>query len=74
MRTASRDVEALGGVEEVLQLLAADELHHEVGDVAFLGEVVDLHDVRVVEPRDGLRLAREAHRVILRGVRDRGGS
>jgi hypothetical protein len=51
------DVEALVGVEEVLQLLAADELHHQVGDVAFLGEVVDLHDVRMVEPRDRLRLA-----------------
>jgi hypothetical protein len=63
------DVEALVGIEEVLQLLAADELHHQVGDVAFLGEVVNLHDVRVVEPRDGLRLAREPHRIILGGVR-----
>ena len=63
------DVEALVRVEEVLQLLAADELHHQVGDVAFLGEVVHLHDVRMVQPRDGLRLAREPHRVVLRGVR-----
>ena len=63
------DVEAFVRVEKVLQLLATDEFHDEVGDVAFLGEVVHLHDVRVVEPRDRLRLAREPHRVILGGVR-----
>ena len=63
------DIEALVRVEEVLQFLATDEFHDQVGDVAFLGEVVHLHDVRMVEPRDGLRLAREPHRVILGGIR-----
>src|SRR6185436_1288935 len=63
------EVEALVRVEEVLQLLAANELHDQVGDVAFLGEVVHLDDVRMVEPRDGLRLARKPHRVVFRGIR-----
>jgi hypothetical protein len=62
------DIEALVRVEEVLQLLAADELHHQVGDLTLLGKVVHLHDVRMVEPRHRLRLAREAHRVVFGGV------
>ena len=33
-----------------------------------LAEVVHLHDVRVVEPRDGLGLAHEPHRVFLGGL------
>ena len=61
-------VEALGCVEEGLELLALDELHDEVGDVALLAEVVHLHDVRVVEARHGLRLAHEPHREILAGI------
>ena len=58
-------VEALVRVEEVLEFLALDELHDEVGDVAFLAEVVHLDDVRMVEPRDRLGLAHEAHRIVL---------
>src|SRR5438094_308716 len=58
-------VEALVRVEEGLELLALDELHDEVGDVAFLTKVVDLDDVGMIESRDGLRFAHEAHRVIL---------
>ena len=38
---------------------------HEVGDVAFLAEVVHLDDVRVVQPADRLRLAHEARRIVL---------
>ncbi len=59
------EVEALVGVEEVLEFLAADELHHEEGDVALLAEVVNLDDVGMVQPRHGLRLAHEPHREIL---------
>jgi hypothetical protein len=62
-------VEALVRIEEGLELLPLDELHDEVGDVALLAEVVHLHDVRVVEPRDGLRLAHEPHRIFLGGIR-----
>ena len=58
-------VEALVRVEEGLEFLALDELHDEVGDFAFLAEVVHLDDVRVVQPRDRLGLAHEPHRVIL---------
>ena len=38
-------LEAHVAVEEVLQILAADELHDDEGDLAFLAEVVHLHDV-----------------------------
>ena len=58
-------VEALVCLEEALQLLALDELHDDVSDIAFLAEVVHLHDVRMVESRDGLRLAHEPLGVIL---------
>ncbi len=51
-----------------LQLVAADELHDEVGDVAFFAEIVDLDDVRVIEPGHGVRLAHEPHREILGGL------
>ena len=51
-----------------LQLIAADELHDEVGDIAFLAEVVDLDDVRVIEPGHCVRLAHEPHREILGGL------
>ncbi len=57
-------LEALVGVEEVLELLALDELHDDVGDVALLAEVVHLDDVRMVQPRDRLRLAHEPHRIL----------
>ena len=58
-------LKSLVGVEEGLEFLALDELHDEVRDVAFLAEVVDLDNVRMVEPRDRPRFAHEAHRVIL---------
>jgi hypothetical protein len=51
-----------------LQLIAADELHDEVGDVAFFAKVVDLDDVRVIEPGHSVRLAHESHREILGGL------
>ena len=59
------EVEALVGVEEVLEFLALDELHHEVGDFALLAEVVHLHDIGVVQARDGLGLADEPHGEVL---------
>ena len=62
------DVEALVRVEEVLEFLALDELHDNVRDFAFRAEVVHLHDVRVIQPRDRLGLAVETHRVFLGGV------
>ncbi len=65
-----RDVqlEAFLAVEEALQFLAADELHDQVGEVAFLAEVVDLHDIGVAQPRGGLRLADESRRVVPRSL------
>jgi hypothetical protein len=51
-------------VEAVLEVLAADELHHDERDVGLLAEVVHLDDVRVVQPRHRLRLFAEAHRVL----------
>ncbi len=61
-------VEALVRIEEVLELLALDELHDEVGNFVLLAEVVDLDDVRMVEARHGLRFAHEAHGEVLAGV------
>ena len=55
------ELEALVGVEVVLQFLALDVLHHDVRQVAFGAEVVHLDDVAVVEPRDGAHFALEAH-------------
>ena len=56
------------------EFLAADELHHDVGDIAFFTEVEHLHDVGVVHARDGLRLAHESCRVFFCGIRvERGG-
>ena len=63
MRTASAASNVSFASKKRAQLAPLDELHDQVGDVAFLGEVVHLHDVRVVQPPDGLRLARE-----LRGI------
>ena len=62
------DVEAFVRVEEVLEFLALDELHHDIRDFAFGAEVVHLHDVGVVQPRDRLGLAVESHRVFPGGV------
>ncbi len=47
-------------VEEVLERLPLDELHGEPGDAVLGARVVDAHDVRVVDPRERLRLALEA--------------
>src|SRR5262249_38135395 len=38
----------------------------QVGNAAFLAEIVDLHDVRVIEPRRCVRLANEAPGEVLR--------
>ena len=62
MRTASAGVEPFLRLEEAAQLAPLDELHHQVGDVVLHAEVVHLDDVRVVEPRDRLRLAGEPGR------------
>src|SRR5260221_4030710 len=51
-----------------LQLFTVDELHDEVGGVPLFAEVVDLDDVRVIEPGHRTRLALEPYREILRGL------
>jgi hypothetical protein len=61
------EVEALAGLEAVLELPALDVLHHDVREVAFGGEVVHLHDIGVVEPRHGAHFALEAHGIVARG-------
>ncbi len=61
-------LEALVGVEEILEFLALNELHDDVGDVGLLTEVVHLDNVGMVEARDGLGLAHEPHRVFLGGL------
>ncbi len=55
------EVVPLVGVEVVLELLALDVLHHDVREIALGSEVVHLHDVAVVEPRDGAHFTLEAH-------------
>ena len=62
----SRDIESLARVKPVLEFLAVDVLHHDVGHVAFGTEVVDLHDIAMVEARDRAHFALEALRVHLR--------
>ena len=63
------EVEALVGVEVILEFLALDVLHHDVREVAFGAEVVHLDDIAVVEPRHGAHFALEAHRNHARGFR-----
>ena len=45
----ARDVEAFARVKAVLELLAMDVLHDDIGHIAFGTEVVDLNDVAMVE-------------------------
>ena len=52
-----------------VQALSLDELEHEDGLPAVLEDVVEPHDIRVLEPGEGRRLAFEA-RAELRVVRD----
>ena len=61
--------ETLAGVECRLEFLAPDVLHDDIGDLAFLAEIVDLDDVGVVQARNGLRLPGKPHRILLRGGR-----
>ena len=72
---AADDVAGLGGrhravLDEVLQQLAVDELHHDERQLRLaaaglehrlLARVEDPHDRRVRHPRRGLRLLAEAH-------------
>ena len=60
IRTMSAMPEALVRLEARLELAALDELHRDVPGAAFLAEIVDRHDVRVVEPTGRLRLAPKA--------------
>ena len=48
-------------VERGLEFAAADVLHDDVGDLAFLAEIVDLDNIGVIQARNGLRLPREPH-------------
>jgi hypothetical protein len=45
---------------ETAQRLAFDELHRDVGDRILAADVVDGHDVRMIESRGGARLLLEA--------------
>ena len=67
---ANRFVErrALTGVENLLELAPAHELHHDVGEVVLLTEVVGRHDVRMGHAGRGMCLAQEPLRVVPRGV------
>ena len=56
-------LELLARLEEIAQLAPFDELHHDVGDITLLAEVVDLDDIRVIEPAYRPRLARKPRRV-----------
>ncbi len=46
--------------DELLQIDAVDELHHQKLDAAGLARVVSPHDVRMIQPSDRLHLAAEA--------------
>jgi hypothetical protein len=48
--------------DEILQRVAADELHHDVVVVAVLAEVVDRRDIRVLDRRGVTRLPPETGR------------
>ena len=54
------DAEALVRLEARLELASLDELHRDVPDAGFLAEIVDRHDVRMVEAARRLRLAAKA--------------
>ncbi len=51
--------------ELVGQRPSADELEDEVGDAAFLSKVVDVEDVRMLEPGDRPRFLLEALAILL---------
>ena len=48
------------GFEELAQGRAVDAPHDDVKDLLLPSDLVNRHDVRMLEPRDGLRLAQEA--------------
>ncbi len=54
------DLEALVRLEALLELATLHELHRDVPDAVVLAEVVDGHDVWVIEPARRLRFAAEA--------------
>ena len=55
-----RAAQRRAGGDELLQVDAVDELHHQEMDAAGLARVVGPHDVRMVQPADRLHLATEA--------------
>src|SRR5262249_13668080 len=59
-------IERSGG-EPVGEALALDELHGEVAPAVVLADLVDRHDMRVVETGDGLGLVAEASEVVVAG-------
>ena len=59
-----RRLEAPLAVQDPPQILAAHQLHHQVGAAPReRPEVEDRHDARVLEPRHDLRFAANAHRI-----------
>ncbi len=58
----------------LVQAAAVDELQREERPAVVLADLVDLHDVGVLQPGDGLGLGAEAGQVGLAGVARRPGS
>ena len=50
------------GIEQLAQRRPVDAPHDEVEDFCLPADLVDRHDVRMLEARDGLRFAQEALR------------
>ena len=65
----ARDRQRLAGGEERAQLLALQEFHRHVGEVAALADVVDGDDIGVVEAAGGLGFLVEAPFVLLHLLR-----
>jgi hypothetical protein len=53
--------DALGILQHLLQRSPLQELHRDVGGAGFLADIEDRHDVEMVQPPRGARLAQEAN-------------
>ena len=74
--TSRRGRLGVGGVigEPLVQARPADQLHAEVALAVVLADLVDRHDVRVVEPGDRLGLVLEPPQLVVGGQGGRRGS
>ena len=55
-----RERDPLTAIENVLERAPFEQLHHDVGDVLELADVVDRHDARMAQTTGRLRFAQEA--------------